>query len=249
MLIQYGQVIFGNYHRCWEGCYMPAHVGTYQHMSACPYVLTHTSMQDKVEMVDIGGAEKGFTCRHISAHVGMSICADAYQHADKVQVIGIRGTESDATCWHISANISTCQHVHMCWHMPACKKGPNSWYQRCREWCYMLAHMSTCRHILVHAGMSACVDTCQLADKVQIVCIRDAESDATCWHISGHVGTYQHMSACPRVLTHASVQIRFKWLVSEVLRVVSHVGTYWHMSAHISTCRHVHMCWHITECR
>ena len=53
------------------------------------------------------------TCRLIAAHVGMSICADTYQHADKVQMFCIRDAESDATCWDISAHISTCRHVHM----------------------------------------------------------------------------------------------------------------------------------------
>ena len=38
-------------------------------------------------------------------------------------------------------------------------------------------------------------------------------------------------------------------LVSEVPRMMSYVGTCRHMSAHFSTCRHVHMCWHILDCR
>ena len=92
-----------------------SYVGTYQHMSACPHVLTHVSMQDKVQMVGIKGAEIGFTCWNMTAHVG------TYQHK------------------------SVCPH--MCWHMPLCRKGSNYWYQRCREGCYMLAHISTCRHV------------------------------------------------------------------------------------------------------
>ena len=58
-----------------------------------------------------------------------------------------------------------------------------------------------------HIGMYTCADTYQHGGKVQMVGIRGAESDATCWHMSAHVGTYQHMSACPYVLTHASMQI------------------------------------------
>ena len=57
----------------------------------------------------------------------------------------------------------------------------------------MWAHMGTCRHILTHVGMSTCVDTCQHANKVQIISIRGTESETTCWHISAHVGTYWHM--------------------------------------------------------
>ena len=52
-----------------KSLHMSAHIGTYQHMSACPNVLTHTSMQDKVHMVGIKGAESGFTCWHMSAHI------------------------------------------------------------------------------------------------------------------------------------------------------------------------------------
>ena len=63
--------------------------------------------------------------------------------------------------------------------------------------------------------------------------ITGAESDVTCRHISSHVGTYQHMSACPHVLTHVSVQIRSALLVSEVPRVMVHVGTCRHTSAHV----------------
>ena len=64
---------------------MLAHVGTYQHMSACPNVLTHASMQDKFQMVGIRGAESGFTCWHMPAHVGtyqhMSACPQLLTHA------------------------------------------------------------------------------------------------------------------------------------------------------------------------
>ena len=146
------------------------------------------------------------TCRHISAHVGMSKCADTCQHADKLQRVRIRDAESDGTCWHMSA------------------------------------HISTCRHISAHVGKSKCADTCQHEGKVQMIGITGAESDVICRHISAHVGTYQHMSACPHVLTHTSMEVRSKWLVSEGPRMMSYVGTCRHMSAHISTCRHVHMC-------
>ena len=62
--------------------------------------------------------------------------------------------------------------------------------------------------MMAHVGMYTCADTYQHGGKVQMVGIRGAESDATCWHMSAHVGTYQHMSACPYVLTHASMQIK-----------------------------------------
>ena len=113
----------------------------------------------------------------------------------------------------------------------------------------MLAHISTCRHISAHLGMSTRADTCQHGGKVQMAGIRGAESGVTCWHMSADVDTYRHMSACPYVLTLVSMGIRSKWLVSEVPRMMSHVGTCRHMSAHISTCRHVHMCWDILDCR
>ena len=87
---------------------------------------------------------------------------------------------------------------------------------------HISAHVGTYQHILAHVGMSKCADACQHADKVQRVRIRYAESDGTCWH----------MSACPHVLTHASMQIRSKGFVSDMPRVMVHVGT----------CRHVHMC-------
>ena len=64
--------------------HMSAHVGIYQHMSACSNVLTHASMQNRFQMVGIKGAESGFTCRHMSAHAGMSTDTDTCQHPDKV---------------------------------------------------------------------------------------------------------------------------------------------------------------------
>ena len=64
--------------------HMSAHAGTYQHISACPNVLTHANMQDTFQMVGIRGAESGFTCWHMSAHVGMSTGADTCLHLDKV---------------------------------------------------------------------------------------------------------------------------------------------------------------------
>ena len=137
---------------------MSTHVGTYQHMSACPNVPTH-------------------------------------QHADKVQRVRIKDTESDGRGWHMSGR------------------------------------KSTCRHILAHVGMSRCADTCQHADKILRVV-----SDMP--RVMVHVGTCRHMSACPHVLTHASLEVRSKWLVSEVPRVKSHVGTCRHMSAHVGT-RHI----------
>ena len=94
--------------------------------------------------------------------------------------------------------------------------------------------------------------------------IRGAESDATCWDMSAHISG--NMSACPHVLTHASMEQRSKWLVSEVPRMMSYVGTCQHILAHVgmSTCAdtywiadHVQMigiigaesdvtCWHMS---
>ena len=71
---------------------------------------------------------------------------------------------------------------------------------------------------------------------------KGAESDATCWHISAHVGTYQHMSACPHVLTHTRIKIRSKWLVSEVPRMMLHIGTRRYMSAHVGTYQPMPVC-------
>ena len=99
----------------------------------------------------------------------------------------------------------------------------------------MSAHIGTCRHISAHVSMSTCADICQHADKIQLIGIIWAKNDVTCRHMSAHVGTYQHMLACPYVLTHGSVEIRPKWFVSEMPRVMLHVGTCRHMSA----CPHV----------
>ena len=70
-----------------------------------------------------------------------------------------------------------------------------------------------------------------------MIAITAFEINVKCWHMSAHVGTYQHMSACQNVLTHASMQdkVQMVGLVSEVRRVVSHVGTCRHMSAHVGT--------------
>ena len=61
---------------------MSAHVGTCQHMSAYPNVLTHASIQDKFQMVGIRGAESG--CKML-AHAGtyqhMSACPQVLTHA------------------------------------------------------------------------------------------------------------------------------------------------------------------------
>ena len=64
-------------------------------------------------MIGIIDAESDVTCRHISAHIGMSTCADTCQLGGKVQMVGIIDAESDATCRHMSAHISTCRHVQM----------------------------------------------------------------------------------------------------------------------------------------
>ena len=132
-------------------------------------------------MVGTRDAKSDATCRHMSAHVGMSKCAATCQHADKVQRVRIRDAECDGTYWHMSA------------------------------------HISTCRHISAHVDMSNCADTCQQHASTQ----RSSEgfvSDmprvmvhiGTCRHISAHVRSYQHMSACPNVLTHASLELGSK---------------------------------------
>ena len=51
------------------------------------------------------------TCRHISAHVGMSTGAETCLHLDKVSMIAISGVEVNVTCWHMSAHVSTCRHI------------------------------------------------------------------------------------------------------------------------------------------
>ena len=71
--------------------------------------------------------------------------------------------------------------------------------------------------------------------------IRGAESDATCWHMSAHISG--HMSACPHVLTHASMEQRSKWLVSEVPRMMSYVGTCQHILAHVGMSTCADTCW------
>ena len=87
---------------------MSAHVGTHQHMSACPNVLTHVSIQDKSQMADIRGAESGLTCRHMSAHIGMSKCADRCQQQDKFQMVEIRGVLK------VVSHVGTYQHMSPC---------------------------------------------------------------------------------------------------------------------------------------
>ena len=69
-----------------------------------------------------------------------------------------------------------------------------------------------------------------------MIAISGVEVNVTCWHMSAHVGTYQHMSACLNVLTHASMQDKFQMVG---IRGAESGFTCWHMSAHISTCRHV----------
>ena len=101
--------------------HISAHVGTYQHMSECPNVLTHASMQVRSKwfvsevprvMLYVGTCRPISThvgtCRYISAHLGMSTCADSCQHGGKVQMVGTRGAKSGFTCWHMPAHVSRC---------------------------------------------------------------------------------------------------------------------------------------------
>ena len=130
------------------------------------------------------------TCQHILAHVGMSTCADTYWNADHVQMIGIMGAESDVTCRHMSA----CPYVLTNASMQIISKWLASQMPRVMlhvgTYRHMSAHISTCRH------MSTCADTCQLGGKVQMLGIRDAESDATCRHMSAHITTCRHVQMC-----------------------------------------------------
>ena len=186
------------------------------------------------------------TCRHISAHVGMSICADTCQHADKLQRVRIRDAEGDGTCWHMSAHISTCRHVSADVGMSTCA---DTYQHGGKVQMVGIRDVGTCRHISAHVGMSKCADTCQHADNVQMVCIKEADSDGTCWHMSAHISTCRHMPAhvgmskCADTCQHAGkiqmVCIRGAESDAICWHISAHVGPYQHMSAHIGTCRHI----------
>ena len=100
---------------------MLAHVGTYQHMSACPQILTHASNQirSKCSLSEVTRLMSHVgTCRHMSTYVGtyqhMSACPNVLTRASmqgKVQMVGIRGAESGFTCWYIPAHVSTYRHI------------------------------------------------------------------------------------------------------------------------------------------
>ena len=91
-----------------------------------------------------------------------------------------------------------------------------------------MLQVGTCRHISAHVDMSTYADTYDNRMQVEMVCIRDAESDTK----------YGHMSACSQVLTQSSMQTRSKWGVSEVPRGDANV-TCWHVSAHVGTYQHM----------
>ena len=61
----------------------------------------------------------------------------------------------------------------------------------------------------------------------------------TCWHMSAHAGTYQYMSACPNVPTHASMQDTFQMVG---IRGAESGFTCWHMPAHVGTYQHMSVC-------
>ena len=183
-------------------------------MSACPHVVTHTSMEVRSkwlvsEMTRVMLHVR--TCRHISTHVGMSKCADTCQHADKVQMVGIRDAESDGTCWHMAAHISTCRHISarakVLTH--ASMQVRSKWFvsEVPRVMLYfgtyrhMSTHISTCRHISTHVSMSTCAGICQHADKIQIIGIIGTENDVTIRHMSAHVSTCRHVTRCRHMLT------------------------------------------------
>ena len=113
----------------------------------------------------------------------------------------------------------------------------------------MSAHISTCRHISAHVAMSKFADTCQHADELQRVRIRDAESDGTCWHMSAHISTCRHISAhvgmfkCADTYQHGDklqrVRIRDAESDGTCWHTSAYFGPYQHMSAHIGTCRYI----------
>ena len=226
-------------------------------------------------MVGIRGAENDATywlvsvhirsCRQISAHVGMSICADTCQHADKVQMVGSRGAESDATCWHMSTCpnvlthasmqisevpgvVSTCwhipAHVSTCWHMTVCAYVLTHVSMEIRlkwlvsEVLIVMSHVGTCRHVSAHINtcrISTCADTYWNADQVQMIGITGAESDVTCWHVSTHISTFRHISAHVGMYTCADTCQRADKVWMVGIRGAESDATYRHMSAHIST--------------
>ena len=107
------------------------------------------------------------TCRHISAHAGMSTDTDTCPHPNKVYMIAIRGVDVNGTCQHMSAHLGTCRHISA--HVGT--------YQ----------HMSVCPNVLTHASIQ---------DKFQMVDIRGAEGGFTCWHMSAHISTCRHVHRC-----------------------------------------------------
>ena len=150
-------------------------------------------------------------------------------------MVGSRGAESDATCWHISAHISTCRHISACSHVLT-----HTSMEVRSKWL-----VSVMTRVMLHVGMSKCADTCQHADKDQMVCIRDAESDGSCWHMSPHISPCRHISAhvgmskCADTCQHAGK------LQMVCIRRAESDAICWHMSAHISTCRHISACPHV----
>ena len=59
----------------------------------------------------------------------------------------------------------------------------------------MMLHVGKYRHMSAHISVSICADTCQHADKVQIIGIRGGENDVTC----------RHMSTCYQMSKHADM--------------------------------------------
>ena len=118
--------------------------------------------------------------------------------------------------------------------------------------------------------MSIYADTCQHADKVEMVGIRGDESDATCWHISAHISACRHISAhvgmstCADTYQHGGkVQmdgIRDDEIDATCRRTCRHISAHVGMSKCADTCQHadeVQMvcikdaesdgtCWHVS---
>ena len=113
--------------------HMSEHVGTYQHMLACPQVPTHATHPDNVSEVPrvpccyMSADDR--TCRHMLAGVDTCQHIPGCRHLNKVEIIGLTRTGSVGICQHMSAHISTCRHVHRRWHLPASILGPTDWYQ------------------------------------------------------------------------------------------------------------------------
>ena len=72
-----------------------------------------------------------------------------------------------------------------------------------------------------------------------MIAIRGVVVNVTCRHMSAHAGTYQHTSACPNLLTHASLQDKFQMVG---IRSAESGFTCSHMPAHVGTYQQMPAC-------